>query len=413
MTTLGDLDGDGVTDIGVGANRDDDGGSERGAVWVLFLDGVPTSPIKQFIFLAEDFVTLDRHGASEGDIHSNNAIQFKKGAPSVYTGNLTAADHITIHTKNTLYGNLTAQNEIVVERGAVINGNVSPNTPVATIALPNPSFTAGGSNYSVAANRSLDLSPGYYGTVTLGKNCTLYLSSGNYFFNTLDTGVKSVLSMDVSGGPVNVNVVNSLDFDKQMKVMTSAGDAGSSLVTFTTLQESRLTIGERARVAGTIIAPEAAIRLSKNSRFKGSICAEEIVVLQGAVFLPHSSSTPLPTIQNIPDFEDIDTEETATPVVTDYELVGNYPNPFNPSTTISFAMPEAGRVTLKIFSETGQLVRTLLDGEKSPGQHNVSWNGRNDAGAAVASGMYFYQIVMQKQNGEVAFTETRRMTLVK
>jgi flagellar hook assembly protein FlgD len=100
-------------------------------------------------------------------------------------------------------------------------------------------------------------------------------------------------------------------------------------------------------------------------------------------------------------------------VVTDYELVGNYPNPFNPSTTITFAMPEAGRVTLKIFSETGQLVRTLINGEKPPGQHNVSWNGRNDAGTAVASGMYFYQIVMQKQNGEAAFTETRRMTLVK
>jgi cytoskeletal protein CcmA (bactofilin family) len=369
--------------------------------------------VHNVVFLANDFVTLDRHGVSEGDIHSNNAIQFKKGAPSVYTGNLTAADHITIHTKNTLYGNLMASNEIVVENGAVINGNVSPNTPAATIALPNPSFTAGGSNYTVAANRSLNLLPGYYGTVTLDKNSTLYLSSGNYFFKALDTGVKSVLSLDVSGGAVNINVVDKLDFDKQMKVMTSSGDAGSSLVNFATLQESRLMVGEKARVLGSIIAPEAAIRLSKNSRFKGSICAEEIVVLQGAVFLPHSSSTPLPTIQNITDFEDIDTEETTTSVVTDYELVGNYPNPFNPSTTITFAMPEAGRVTLKIFSETGQLVRTLINGEKPPGQHNVSWNGRNDAGTAVASGMYFYQIVMQKQNGEAAFTETRRMTLVK
>jgi len=136
-------------------------------------------------------------------------------------------------------------------------------------------------------------------------------------------------------------------------------------------------------------------------------------VLQGAVFLPHSTSTPLPTTQNITDFEDIDTEETTTSVVTDYELVGNYPNPFNPSTTITFAMPEAGRVTLRIFTETGQLVQTLVDGEMQAGRHNVTWNGRNHSGASVASGVYFYQLVAQRQNGEAAFTETKRMTLVK
>jgi len=90
-----------------------------------------------------------------------------------------------------------------------------------------------------------------------------------------------------------------------------------------------------------------------------------------------------------------------------------YPNPFNPSTTINFAMPEAGNVTLRIYSLTGQLVKTLVDGKMRAGRHNVSWNGRDQAGAVVASGIYFYQLVAQKESGEAAFTQVRRMVLVK
>lgn len=96
-----------------------------------------------------------------------------------------------------------------------------------------------------------------------------------------------------------------------------------------------------------------------------------------------------------------------------YTLEQNYPNPFNPSTTISFALPEAGRVTLKVYSETGQLVATSVDREMNAGSYTVNWHSRTHVGAPIASGVYFYQLVVQRTNGEPAFTETRRMTLVK
>jgi len=97
----------------------------------------------------------------------------------------------------------------------------------------------------------------------------------------------------------------------------------------------------------------------------------------------------------------------------EFALEQNYPNPFNPSTQIRFALPEAGRVTLKVYSTSGQLVRALVDGEIQAGRHVLGWNGRNQSGIPVASGIYFYQLVVQKPNGVVALTETRRMALVK
>lgn len=99
--------------------------------------------------------------------------------------------------------------------------------------------------------------------------------------------------------------------------------------------------------------------------------------------------------------------------VTSYQLEQNYPNPFNPSTMISFALPEAGKVTVSIYSEIGQLVRELVNGEMPAGRHEISWNGRNQAGEVVAAGMYLYRLVVHGANGEAVFTQTRRMAFVK
>ncbi len=96
-----------------------------------------------------------------------------------------------------------------------------------------------------------------------------------------------------------------------------------------------------------------------------------------------------------------------------YSLEQNYPNPFNPETEISFGLPEAGNVTLKIFSITGQEVRTLADGTFQAGYQTVRWDGRNQSGHAVAGGVYFYQITATNANGEVKFTQTRKMAFVK
>jgi hypothetical protein len=99
-------------------------------------------------------------------------------------------------------------------------------------------------------------------------------------------------------------------------------------------------------------------------------------------------------------------EEQEIPTV--FALDQNYPNPFNPSTTIRFALPMRANVELKVFDLLGREVRTLLRGDQyAPGVHSVTWDGRNAAGKAVATGVYFYRI------NASGFTESRKMLLLK
>lgn len=88
-------------------------------------------------------------------------------------------------------------------------------------------------------------------------------------------------------------------------------------------------------------------------------------------------------------------------------LYNNYPNPFNPETTISFSLKEAGQVKLNVYNLKGQLVATLVDARLPEGSHKIVWNGKDRNNRSVASGVYFYR--MQAAN----FSSTRKMILTK
>ncbi|HRY83604.1 MAG TPA: FlgD immunoglobulin-like domain containing protein, partial [Candidatus Cloacimonadota bacterium] len=98
--------------------------------------------------------------------------------------------------------------------------------------------------------------------------------------------------------------------------------------------------------------------------------------------------------------------DNTTPVVTNM-LNQNYPNPFNPETTISFNLPKAGAASLNVYNVKGQLVKTLVNGELAFGNHSIVWNGTDNNGAAVSSGVYYYRLNAGNN------TETRKMVLVK
>ncbi|HUU26679.1 MAG TPA: FlgD immunoglobulin-like domain containing protein, partial [archaeon] len=92
-----------------------------------------------------------------------------------------------------------------------------------------------------------------------------------------------------------------------------------------------------------------------------------------------------------------------------FSLSRNVPNPFNPSTSIIYTVPEGPvvQVTLRIYSIRGQLVRTLVDKTCEAGSYNVFWDGTDGAGHHVSSGVYFYRM----QAGD--FIQTRKMVLLK
>ena len=94
-------------------------------------------------------------------------------------------------------------------------------------------------------------------------------------------------------------------------------------------------------------------------------------------------------------------------IPSDFSLQQNFPNPFNPSTEIRFDLPEEGQVELSVFNMQGQKVRTLESGRMAPGYHAIIWNGTNDNGSRVSTGMYFYSIQTNK------FQAVRKMLFLK
>ncbi len=98
--------------------------------------------------------------------------------------------------------------------------------------------------------------------------------------------------------------------------------------------------------------------------------------------------------------------DPSTPSVSNM-LNQNYPNPFNPETTISFDMPVTGHANLSVYNVKGQLVKTLADGKLGYGKQSFVWNGTDNSGQNVTSGLYFYRLTA---NGS---TETKKMMLMK
>lgn len=90
-----------------------------------------------------------------------------------------------------------------------------------------------------------------------------------------------------------------------------------------------------------------------------------------------------------------------------FTLHPNFPNPFNPSTEIRFTLEESGPVKISIFNALGQEVRVLADGHYDRGEHRITWEGKDNAGASLATGSYLYQLRFNSR------TATRTMTLIK
>jgi len=101
-------------------------------------------------------------------------------------------------------------------------------------------------------------------------------------------------------------------------------------------------------------------------------------------------------------------QKTTVETPTKYALLGNYPNPFNPTTNINYQLPEAARVSLKVYDMLGREVAKLVDGDMKTGYHSVTFDG-----SRLSSGIYFVRFIATQQNGNQPFTKAIRMQLVK
>ncbi|MFC2085389.1 T9SS type A sorting domain-containing protein, partial [Bacteroidota bacterium] len=94
-------------------------------------------------------------------------------------------------------------------------------------------------------------------------------------------------------------------------------------------------------------------------------------------------------------------------IPTEYALDQNYPNPFNPTTKIKYQVPENAKITLAIYNMLGERVRTLVNEIREAGYYTVEWDGRNDYGTQISSGVYIYRMFSDK------FVATKKMMFIK
>ena len=205
-----------------------------------------------FTGLANQFAVTVAGGASiQGECRSAHHVKLNNGA------HITAA---VIHPNGT---------NISMGAGATVGADVigSPDLP----ALPSPaSFSSGGTSYSGLPNgATLTLSPNSYGSVTLGGGCTLNLSAGVYYFNSIQTGNGLDLNLDLQGGSIQIYVTNFARFGSLDVFLTSGGSAndiyleaqGSGTSTY-----NAFSAGGGSDWLGTVYAPNGGIH------FGGSSC---------------------------------------------------------------------------------------------------------------------------------------------
>jgi hypothetical protein len=210
---------------------------------------------------------------------------------------------------------------------------------------------------------------------------------GNMFHNgwfgsKVPTAVGAVaFAFDIGGGGA-VNLTWSVPapasygrFDVARAVASEEGTPGEFAV---------LATGRVAGVDGTVRYADGGARVGERYVYQLRAAEEagsEVVHTTGTIYVPVGAGS----------------------------LSQNYPNPFNPTTRITYYLPEgsARRVRLVVYDVRGARVRTLVDGELRGGRYTVEWDGRNDGGEAVGSGVYFYRLT------ERSFTKTKKMLLLK
>lgn len=187
---------------------------------------------------------------------------------------------------------------------------------------------------------------------------------------------------------INYQLVNAASFISQSRISTSKliqqsvlTDDGTDLLS-TTPDIYKFFVGHQVDGLFTL-----ALRL--NFADPGD------VIYIGAVGLVVSQST---TSAN---------DEPQLGINRSFKLEQNYPNPFNPSTHINYSVAGQGNVKINIFDSNGELVRSLLNNEQSSGGHSVIWNGKDNNGSLVASGVYYYQVQVDN------FAEAKKMIMLK
>ncbi len=416
------------TDLGVFVSTD------AGATWNDWNTGLPNVVVDELdIQAAARLIRAATHGRG---MYQANLLEPNPGAPaapSQLTALATASDQIFLSWQD----NSSNEDGFKIER-KMGTGNYAEIAAVgAGVANYANSGLAEGATYSyrLRAYNGAGLSaysnavsaatpPSSSGNLALNKAATALSTKSSYapanaidgktdtYWRSGSIGSKTPMWWAVDLGAVYtisrvVITWKSSYYAKEYQVQAS-----SDGVLYTPVYEDRGGNGGTDEVdLGGGAAPAASARyvrvyMTRHKKSSARIAEVEIYAGSSAALSQDSGE---------------ESEAAKSEVITDYVLEQSYPNPFsppergfagNPNTKISFALPEAGAVKLQIYDLLGNLVTTLAHGKYARGNYEMIWNGRNRAGEAVAAGVYFYRLTVER-NGEAPVVMTRKLTVLK
>jgi len=288
--------------------------------------------------------------------------------------------------------------------GQTING---VDTPLFLTQPPFKSAPAGTQNITVHKNQDLVLEPGDYGRIKIEDRATLTLTGGIYNIRKLETKKRTRVRFE---NAAEVRVEDKIKISKKSYVGPAEGAliTGADIIFYIASNEQEHSEHHAAKLEdhvifyGTIYAQYGEVELKKNNSFTGAILAEEIDIdkesdlSMDSYFAPQSSG-----VYKLGRTAWVEPEiQVEVPEVS--ALTGNYPNPFNPSTTIDFALSQDGPMSLKVYDIRGAQVAKLAQGYHDAGNYSVSFSGEG-----LSSGTYFYVL----EAG--SFRQVKRMIYLK
>ncbi len=255
----------------------------------------PNALAHDITLLADQNISIAKVASFDGTMHANalisvgQGIAVNKGGPTVYDGDLSAVNQISVSRNNQVNGTICSP-AISLANNVTCNAPAcqAVQKPVSAIPLPTYSITAGSTPLVVSSNTTIG--PSNRSTVLVQSNVSLTVTAGTYNFATLTFESGSSLIIDISTGPVTINVAGQiLIFQDVVFTMSPFGEEDSEYFKLRTL--TNMTIKDRAQLVGQFIAVDGFVTMEADTRLKGSICAEFINIDKGgATIIDHNAS---------------------------------------------------------------------------------------------------------------------------
>lgn len=340
---LGDLDGAGpsVAALAVGAAGDDDGGSDRGAVWILFLNS------------AGSVISHQKISDTAGNFTAPLANLAQFGGSIAYLGDLDGTGPSTAAIAVGAVGDADGG----ADRGAVYV--LFLNSSGSVLSYQKISSTQGGFTGTLDDADEFGGSLAGLGDIDgcAGSAYALAVGAIGDDDGGTDRGAVWVLFLNSSGSVLSHQKISSTQ-GNFVATIDNGDDFGTTLAALGDLNGT--SAGVQTLVAGAAGDDDGG----------GGRGAVYSLVLDGTICVPTDAGLP--------------------PGASRAVLGLAVPNPFNPRTTIPFRIAEAGQVSIVLWNVKGERVRLLVDSRYEPGDHRVVWDGLDDAGQSMPSGTYFY-----------------------